>query len=97
MSTVSEAAVNDAISRMDMQDSCIIEFIAKAKQYIEMSMQTPELLRAFIRKIEIFQKLEKHSRTAGNLINIHSAFQLPEQDGMPVLEMLLSSNIRETA
>ena len=31
------------------------------------------------------------------LINIHYAFQLPEQDGMPVLEMLLPSNMRETA
>ena len=90
-------AVNDGISRMDMRDSCIREFIAKAKQYIEMPTLTPELLRVFIRKIEVFEKLEKYSRTAGNLINIHYAFQLPEQDGMPVLEMLLPSNMRETA
>ena len=33
---------------------------------------------------------------AGNLINIHYAFQLPEQDGMPVLKMLLPCNVRET-
>ncbi len=31
------------------------------------------------------------------LINIHYAFQLPEQDGMPMLKMLLPSNMRETA
>ena len=74
-----------------------ISFIAKAKQYIEMPTLTPELLRVFIRKIEVFEKLEKYSRTAGNLINIHYAFQLPEQDGMPMLEMLLASNMRETA
>ena len=79
------------------EDSCIREFIAKAKQYIEMPMLTPELLRVFIRKIEVFEKLEKYSRIAGNLINIHYAFQLPEQNGMPVLEMLLPSNMRETA
>ena len=90
-------AVNDGISRMDMRDSCIREFIAKAKQYIEMPMLTPELLRVFIRKIEVLEKLEKYSRTAGNLINIHYAFQLPEQDEIPVLEMLLPSNMRETA
>ena len=90
-------AVNDGISRMDMRDSCIREFIAKAKQYIEMPTLTPELLRVFIRKIEVFEKLEKYSRIAGNLINIHYAFQLPEQDGMPVLEMLLPSNMRESA
>ena len=47
-------AVNDGISRMDMRDSCIREFIAKAKQYIEMPTLTPELLRVFIRKIEVF-------------------------------------------
>ena len=90
-------AVNDGICRMDMRDSCIREFIAKAKQYIEIPTLTPELLRVFILKIEVFEKLEKYSRTAGNFINIHYAFQLPEQDGMPVLEMLLPSNIRETS
>lgn len=77
--------MNDGISRIDMRDSCIREFIAKAKQYIEMSMLTPELLRVFIRKIEVFEKLEKYSRTASNPINIHYAFQLPEQDGSPCL------------
>lgn len=90
-------SVNDGISRMDMRDSCIREFIAKAKQYIKMPTLTPELLQIFIRKIEVFEKLEKYSRTAGNLIIIHYAFQLPEQDGMPVLEMLLPSNMREPA
>ena len=80
-----------------IREAKIMEFIAKAKQYIEMPTLTPELLRVFIRKIEVFEKLEKYSRTAGNLINIHYAFKLPEQDGMPVLEMLLPSNMRETA
>ena len=87
----------ESIERMDMRDQCIQQFIRDAKQYIEMPMLTPELLRVFIRKIEVFEKLEKYSRTAGNLINIHYAFQLLEQDGMPVLEMLLPSNMRETA
>lgn len=90
-------AVNNGISEMDMRDSCIREFIAKAKQYIEMPKLTPELLRVFIRKIEVFEKMEKYSRKVGNLINIHYAFQLPEQDGMPILKMLLPSNKSETA
>lgn len=90
-------SVNNGISEMDMRDSCIREFIAKAKQYIEMPKLTPELLRVFIRKIEVFEKMEKYSRKVGNLINIHYAFQLPEQDGMPILKMLLPSNMRETA
>ena len=90
-------AVNDGISKMDMRDSCIKEFVAKAKEYIEMPKLTPELLRVFIRKIEVFEKMEKYSRKVGNLINIHYAFQLPEQDGMPVLKMLLPNNMREIA
>ncbi|MBQ4049071.1 MAG: DUF4368 domain-containing protein, partial [Clostridia bacterium] len=90
-------AVNNGISEMDMRDSCIREFITKAKQYIEMPKLTPELLRVFIRKIEVFEKMEKYSRKVGNLINIHYAFQLPEQDGMPMLKMLLPCNMRETA
>ena len=68
------------------EDSCIREFIAKAKQYIEMPMLTPELLRVFIRKIEVFEKLEKYSRTAGNLINIHYAFNSPNRTECPCLK-----------
>lgn len=30
----------------------------------------------------------KHSRTYGNPIMIHDAFQLPEQKGMPAIEVL---------
>ena len=51
----------------------------------------------FIRKIEVFEKAEKYSRTAGNLIVIHYAFRLPEQDGLPVLEPLMSKAMKETA
>ncbi|MBQ3230767.1 MAG: DUF4368 domain-containing protein, partial [Clostridia bacterium] len=40
---------------------------------------TPELLRVFIRRIEVYEKFEKYSRTAGNPIRIHYAFRLPEQ------------------
>ena len=58
---------------------------------------TPELLRVFIRKIEVFEEMEKYSRKVGNLINIHYAFQFPEQNGMQMLKMLLPSNIKETA
>lgn len=35
---------------------------------------TPELLRVFIRRIEVYEKLEKYSRTTGNPISIHYAF-----------------------
>ncbi len=40
-----------------------------------MEKLTPELLRVFIRKIEVFEKTEKYSRTAGNPITIYFTFQ----------------------
>ena len=43
--------------------------------YVELEKLTPELLRVFIRKIPVFEKTEKYSRTAGNPIIIHFTFQ----------------------
>ncbi len=91
------ATVKERIANMDMRESCIREFIAKAKQYVEMPKLTPELLRVFIRKIEVFEKIEKYSRTAGNLVIIHYAFRLPEQEGLPILEPLMSKIMKEPA
>lgn len=81
-------SIAEHINEIDMREKCIQEFISKAKEYIEMPKLTPELLRVFIRRIEVYEKLEKYSRTCGNPIIIHYAFQLPEQDGMPALEVL---------
>ena len=36
---------------------------------------TPELLRVFIRRIEVYEKTEKYSRTCGNTIVIHYTFE----------------------
>lgn len=49
---------------------------------------TPELLRVFIRKIDVYEKPEKYSHTCENPIIIHYACQLPEQNGMPAIEVL---------
>ena len=78
----------ESIERMDMRDKCIQQFIRDAKEYVEMPKLTPELLRVFIRKIEVYEKFEKYSKTAGNPIRIHYAFRLPEQDGVPAIEVL---------
>lgn len=66
----------------------IQQFIRDAKQYEEMPKVTPELLREFICRIEVYEKFEKYSRTAGNPIIIRYTFRLPEQDGIPALEVL---------
>ena len=81
-------ALAERISEVDMRDQCIQEFIRNAKQYIEMPKLTPELLQVFIRRIEVYEKLGKYSRTAGNPISIHYAFRLPEQEGIPAIEVL---------
>ena len=80
--------ITEHIGEIDMREKCIQEFVVKAKEYIEMPKLTPELLRVFIRRIEVYEKPEKYSRTCGNPIIIHYAFQLPEQNGMPAIEVL---------
>lgn len=82
-------SITEIINQMDMREKCIQDFISKAKEYIEMPKLTPELLRVFIRRIEVYEKLEKYSRTCGNPIIIHYAFQLPEQNGMPAIENVM--------
>lgn len=82
-------SITKRIDEMGMREMCIREFIAKAKEYLEMSKLTPELLRVFIRRIEVYEKLEKYSRNCGNPIVIHYAFQLPEQNGMPAIEKVM--------
>lgn len=89
-------SITKRISEMDMREKCIQEFMDKAKFYIEMPKLTPELLRVFIRRIEVYEKPEKYSRTCGNPIIIHYAFQLPEQNGIPALENVMRP-IQQTA
>ena len=82
-------SITERISGMDMRERCIQEFMDKAKSYVEMPKLTPELLRVFIRRIEVYEKPEKYSRTCGNPIVIHYAFQLPEQNGMPAIDQVM--------
>ena len=67
--------ITQKIDEMDLREMYVKEFIAKAKTYIEMPELTPELLRVFIRRIEVYEKAEKYSRTCGNRIVIHYTFQ----------------------
>ncbi len=87
-------SIAESIDQMDMREKCIQEFMDKAKSYIEMPKLTPELLRVFVRRIEVYEKPEKYSRTCGNLIMIHYAFQLPEQNGMPAIEVLAQHTVK---
>jgi len=65
------------IEEMDMREKYVREFIEKAKAYVEMPTLTPELLRVFIKRIDVMEKEVKYSRTCGNTIIIHYTFEYP--------------------
>ncbi len=69
------ASLENRMTKLDLQDKYIGEFVERAKEYIEMPKLTAELLRVFIRRIEVFEKPEKYSRTCGNTIIIHYTFE----------------------
>lgn len=70
-------SITARICEMDLREQYVREFMENARVYIEMPRLTPELLRVFIRCIEVFEKEEKYSRTCGNTIVIHYTFQMP--------------------
>lgn len=71
------------IQEIDMQEKYIKEFIQQAKAYVNPTKITPEMLRVFIRRIEIYEKPEKYSRTCGNPIAIYFTFQ-PKINTTPI-------------
>ena len=82
-------SIKAKIGEIDMREKCIRRFMNKTKEYIGMPNLTPELLRSFIRKIEVYEKLENYSRTYGNPIVIHYAFQLLESNRMLAIETVM--------
>ena len=58
-----------------MRDICVREFIANAKEIVDMDKLTPKILRAFVLRIDVYEKEEKFSRKCGNYIEIHYTFQ----------------------
>jgi hypothetical protein len=72
------AELTTQIEEMDMREKYVREFIEKAKAYIEMPTLTPELLRVFIKRIDVMEKEVKYSRTCGNTIIIHYTFEHPQ-------------------
>lgn len=68
-------SISAKIAEMDMREICIKEFIAKAKEYVDMDNLIPDIIRAFILRIDVYKKEEKFSRKCGNYIEIHHTFQ----------------------
>ncbi len=68
------ADIESRIDRQKLRESCIRSFIQSANRYIDMPKLTPELLRTFIKRIEIHEKEQKFSRSCGNRIDIYFTF-----------------------
>ncbi len=68
-------SITSRIAEMDMRDICVKEFITNAKEIVDMDKLTPKILRAFVLRIDVYEKEEKFSRKCGNPIEIHYAFQ----------------------
>lgn len=79
------AELSNQLDNMSLQEKYVLDFIEKAKTNIEMKELTPELLRAFISRIEVYEKPEKYSRTCGNTILIRYTFQT-NHEPVPILK-----------
>ncbi len=66
----------EKINEIDLQEKYVKDFIAKAKEYVNIEKLTPEILRAFIKQIDVYEKEVRYSRTCGNTIVIQYTFQL---------------------
>ena len=61
-------------SYLAIKEKCVREFINNAKKYVDVTEVTPQLLRTFIKRIEVHEKAEKRSRTCMNEITVHFSF-----------------------
>jgi len=68
------STLNSQLDEVKVREKCIRDFITKAKRYVTISKVTPELMRAFIERIEVHEKAVKRSRTCGNHIVIYFTF-----------------------
>ena len=77
------------IESQKLRESCVKGFIQNAWRFLEMPRLTPELLRTFIKRIDIHEKEQKFSRSCGNKIDIYFTFSL--ESGM-IIDGTASSN-----
>lgn len=66
------AELSKKVETMNLQETCIKEFMDKAKTNIGMNDVTPKLLNLFVTRIEVS---ERESRNSGCAIKIRYTFQ----------------------
>ena len=68
----------------------IDDFIVNANRFIDIQELTPEIVRAFISKIYVYEKKEKWSRTEGNDIDIVFTVGFREQHTVKTSDAIAS-------
>ena len=65
--------IHDAVRLQELKDSSsnIARFIENAKRYSEIPELTAEILRIFIKRVEVGERVEKYSRTAPQEVRIY--------------------------
>lgn len=79
-------SISVQISEMDLREKYVNDFMENARTYIELPKLTPELLRVFIHRIDVYEKEEKYSRTCGNTIMIHYTFKTAQSKAAAVIK-----------
>ena len=65
--------IEQQINQADVQEQYVQEFVKRAKDYLEIKELTPEIMRAFIKRIDIY---DTDTATAQKTIVIRYTFQL---------------------
>ena len=73
------AFCNAFLDENENREQLIQDFIENAKKYIDIQELTPEILRAFISRIEVHEKAKWHSTECGNDIVISFTVARKEQ------------------
>ena len=71
--------MNAFLDENEKREQLIQDFIENAKKYIDIQELTPEILRAFISRIEVHEKAKWHSTECGNDIVIYFTVERKEQ------------------
>lgn len=69
------ASLEQSMSENDMREKIISEFMENAKRYVDIREITPEILNAFIRRIDVHERAVRRSQKCGNQIDIYYTFQ----------------------
>ena len=72
--------LNNDLTLYSQQQQAIKDFIAKAKEYVEMPKLTAELLHTFIQRVDVYEKPVKYKHDAGHPVMIYYKFQMTRSE-----------------